>query len=127
MLFRKKKQAPTVKLDGMVFKFDLSAQSWETEYEGIFVSVDGAGLELPVKPKLNDILKVVAAHGAHIDNAIDEMMWEGMNKGSAHLACIGISGDNEFSVSYLGDVTWGDLGYDLWFKDGKIINEGAGD
>ena len=44
MLFGKKKQAPTVKLDGMVFKFDSSAQSWETEYEGIFVSVEGAGL-----------------------------------------------------------------------------------
>jgi hypothetical protein len=50
-----------------------------------------------------------------------------MNRGSAHLACIGVSGADEFSVSYLGDDSWGDLGYDLWFKDGKIIKEGAGD
>jgi len=127
MLFWKKKEAPTVELDGIVFKFDPSAQSWETDYEGVLVTIEGTALKLPIKSKIHDILKVIAAHETHIDKMVDEMMWKGMNRSSAHLACISISNVNEFSASYLGDETWGDLGYDLWFKDGKIINEGAAD
>lgn len=54
--------------------------------------------------------------------------WEvNINKSAAHIALIEIEKSGSILVMVLGDDTWGDMGYDICFKDGVIVNEGAGD
>jgi len=127
MTFWKKKEIPIVKFDGHEFKYDSSNKMWSFDDDGVSIYIDGSALTLPVNQLLVSFRKILNKYQEHIDSRIDEMVWDEMNRSSARLACIEISNTNEFSVSYLGDESWGDLGYDIWFKNGEIINEGAAD
>ena len=46
---------------------------------------------------------------------------------NARVSLITVENEFEFSASILGDESWGDMGYDIWYRGEEIINEGFGD
>ena len=87
-------------------------------------------IELPDTEELDTYLKWIEAKREYIEGCVSEMFGDSeikINKSAAHIAQIEIEKPGSISVMVLGDDTWGDMGYDLWFKDGVIVNEGAGD
>jgi len=50
-----------------------------------------------------------------------------VNFNNARVSLITVENEFEFSASILGDESWGDMGYDIWYRGGEIINEGFGD
>jgi hypothetical protein len=102
-------------------------------YKDIDFYIKGTEINVPTTQYLDHLILKVQEQKPRIDTLINEMAkgWEeegiSINKSAAHIALIGIENERSFSASILGDDSWGDIGYDIWFENGKITNEGFGD
>ena len=50
-----------------------------------------------------------------------------INTSCTRIATIAVENEQKFSASILGDETWGDLGYDVWFENGVVVADGMAD
>lgn len=133
MLFGKKKSNPKVKFTKFDLEFDLKSQNWKLQYKDIEFYFERTEIKKPTIQNLDDLISKVREHESRIEKLIYDMAkeWkeEGItiNKSAAHIALISIENEKLFSASILGDDSWGDIGYDIWFENGKVLNEGFAD
>ena len=129
-MFGKNKLVPKITTDDYVLSYEVKDKAWSFVYKNVSFYIPSHEIELPKVNDLNTYLNWVELKKEHINICVSTMFagWgEEINLSAAHIAQIEIEKINCISVMILGDSTWGDMGYDLWFKDGEIINEGAGD
>jgi hypothetical protein len=129
-MFFKPKKIPRVSVGNIVYSYSSKGNCWVFSYEGISFTLYGELLVIPDVSSLNGYIDLVRKRFLEIKSRIEELKetWgDELNAKSAHISMISIENNYEFSASILGDETWGDLGYDMWFKNGVIVNEGFGD
>lgn len=127
-MFGRRKSVPKIVTDD--FELSYVDNSWSFEYQSIPFSVLGHEINLPTLRDLNNYLDWVNKHKEYIDIQVAAAFkgWDkNINLSAAHIAHIEIENNDSISVMILGDSSWGDMGYDLWFKSGDIVNEGASD
>ena len=129
-MFGISKKKPIVRTKDFVLTYDTKSNDWELVYKSIPFNFPKHDIHMPEVSELDKYLSWVEIHSQHIQNCVKEMFDgydEHINISSSHVAQVSIEDPGYISVMVLGDDTWGDMGYDLWIKDGVIINEGAGD
>lgn len=131
MFGRKSKSKPRVITNSFEMVYDQKHNWWTFIYQNIEFTKRGEEILLPELQALDIYISWVGEHQKHIDEKVADMAksWEDefIDISKAHVASVEIEAPNRIAVMVLGDDTWGDLGYDLWIEDGKIINEGFAD
>lgn len=103
----------------------------ELIYKNIEFYFPGSEVVLPKAKDLDVYLSWIDKHQEHIDNEVQEMTcgWHDafVVPSKSHVACITVESQQSIAVMILGDEILGDLGYDIWFENEHIVNEGFAD
>ena len=126
-----KKSPPKITTTYFDLLYNQKYEQWEIKYKNTEFIFNGNEIEMPSESSLDQYLSWIESHKEHIDKNVKEMVegWEDVfiDTSKAHIASVEVESSNKITVMILGDETWGDLGYDLWLEDGKIVNEGFAD
>ncbi|MGB2738922.1 MAG: hypothetical protein WBC60_00025 [Cognaticolwellia sp.] len=132
-LFGRKKEPLILVTDNFTVTVDIKSNQWFLDYRNVEFNFESAKLVLPTTEKLDEYISIVEkklpfvveemkllTNGDNSDGSI-------VNFNNARVSLITVENEFEFSASILGDESWGDMGYDIWYRGGEIINEGFGD
>ncbi|WP_411992252.1 hypothetical protein [Agarivorans sp. DSG3-1] len=127
----KKKKNISVKTEWYDLIFAHKLSQWSLVYKNIEFVYQDHNIDLPEKHTLDLYISWIESCKSHIDSKVKEMCenWTDsfIDPSKVHIASIEVESIDRIAVMILGDDTWGDMGYDIWFKNGVIVNEGFGD
>jgi|GEM_PF-6599603 len=129
-MFGRSKKIPKVTTNAYELTYEFRDEGWNLRYKNISFYFPNHEIRLPETEELDLYIKWIDSKKEHIDRCVAEMFegWDvEINKSAAHIAQVVIEKPGNIYVMVIGDDSWGDMGYDLWFIDGVIINEVAGD
>ena len=125
-----KKKVPKVTTSAFELTFNVRNEHWTLNYKDIPFYFSSHEILLPETEELDQYIEWTNSIKRHIDECVLEMFegWDNpVNTSVAYIAQVEIEAPGKIAIMVLGDETWGDMGYDLWVKDGCIVDEGASD
>ncbi|RYD19362.1 MAG: hypothetical protein EOP88_19260 [Verrucomicrobiaceae bacterium] len=129
--FKKKQPREEVTVEGVTAK-PMARDSWEFSVDGLDFMITGKEFDPRAIQWARDAAREIRRLEPEIVKAVRESLEEAeeLDLGSAKLFIVDLSEygkDRYFSVTYVGDDSWGDMGVDVTIHDGKIISADAGD
>ena len=129
--FKKKQPREEVTVEGVTAK-PMARDSWEFSVDGLDFMITGKEFDPRAMQWAKDAALEISRLEPEMVKAVRESLEEAeeLDLGSAKLFIVDLSEygkDRYFSVTYVGDDSWGDMGVDVTIQDGKIISADAGD
>lgn len=129
--FKKKQPREEVTVEGVTAK-SMARDSWEFSVDGLDFMITGKEFDPRAIQWAKDAALEISRLEPEMVKAVRESLEEAeeLDLGSAKLFIVDLSEygkDRYFSVTYVGDDSWGDMGVDVTIQDGKIISADAGD